>query len=180
MITNSAPPSLGDLAAQARDAWTQFWNRYKAQTKSPNAVWKRVTFSGTVSAAQAGLNPATAYFPFDIRPQTGRLWSARKLAIYAGTAGPFAATLANVTAAVFNTGVPVSSAGQPLPAMDAEVPGLTIPTAQLFGAHMITVRGSNQWLVIGIQGTGVVSGLQVFGHAEVLEIDDDPDLLLSL
>lgn len=141
-------------------------------------VGKRSTFSGTVNAQQ-GTNQI-AYFGFDIHPQQGRLWSVRKLVIMgpSGNARPFSTTaLANVTAAVYASAQPVQAT--PVPDIDAAVTGLTIPTTQFFGPHQLTIRGQ-LWLSIGIQGTGVTQNLQVMGHMDGIEIDDDPRFLLDL
>lgn len=148
---------------------------------------KRVTFSGKVTAAQAGLGTPTAFFNFDIRPQVGRLWSVRKVVVLSsGTGGaavgtdPFAAALSNVTAAIFTTGQPVQGEpGQGPPLIDADQVNFTIPATQFYSTHQIWVRG-NEWLVVGVQGSGVVAGLNIYGHARVIEIDDDPAFLLSL
>jgi hypothetical protein len=142
---------------------------------------KRVEFSGTVTAAQAGLSPATAFFPITTTQHTNRLWSIRQITILAASAGPFAAALANVTAAIYATSQPgqVAAASYTPPNIDAIVTGLTIPTAQFFSSHQVQIRGSDQ-LVIGVQGTGVTTGLQIFGAVRLLEIDDDPGFLLSL
>jgi hypothetical protein len=144
---------------------------------------KRVDFSGTVTAAQAGLTTATAFVTFSPdSPQVGRLWSVRKLVIQAGTATAFnSSALSNVTAVVFVTGQAggIAALSQNPPLQDADVTSLPVPTTQYFSANQLWVRGQDS-LVIGIQGTGVVAGLQIFGHARVMEIDDDPGFLLDL
>lgn len=172
-------PNIGDIFLQIRDGILGLPQKLSTPHKTPNPLGRQVTFSGTVTAAEAGLTPATAFFVFDTKPQSGRLWSVRKLVAMATGAGPFAANLANVTGALFLTSSPSNNAAQPLPAMDCAVPQLTIPTSQVFGAHMVTVRGS-KWLAFGVQGSGVTTGLQVFGYVDVLEIDDDADLLTVL
>jgi hypothetical protein len=143
-------------------------------------VQKRSTFSGTVNAGQ-GTNQL-AYFPFDIHPQVGRLWSIRKIMIASPTARPFATSaLSQVTCAIFATGQPVGVAAgaNPPPDIDAAVTGLTVPTTQFFAPHQITIRGA-LWLVIGFNGSGVSNGVAFFGHADLIEIDDDPRFLLDL
>lgn len=144
---------------------------------------KRVDFSGTVTAAQAGLSTPTAFFTFTPdSPFTGRFWMVRKIVIQAGTANAFTSTsLANVVAAIFITGQLGGPAAlsQNAPLQDADVFPLTIPTTQFFSTHQLWVRG-NDSLVIGIQGSGVVAGLQIFGHARVTELDDDPKYLPDL
>lgn len=144
-----------------------------------NWLPRRFTFSGTVSAVQAGLATPTAYFPFDNRPFTGRYLSVRKIVI--GTSSPFAGAVANITAVIFVTTQPtgLANVSNNAPAIDADVTGLSLPTTQFFSSHQLWVRGG-EWLVVGIQGSGVVAGVQVFGHARGVEIDDDPRFLPDL
>jgi hypothetical protein len=145
-------------------------------------VAKRMDVSGTVTAAQAGLATPTAFFAWSIRPQVGRLWSIRKIVLQATGGTAFSASaLANVTAAIFVTGQPgggAALANNP-PFQDADVTGLTFPTTQYFSANQLWVRGQ-EWLVVGIQGTGVTAGLQVQGTARGIEIDDNPIFLLDI
>jgi hypothetical protein len=145
---------------------------------------KRVDVSGTVTAAQAGLSPATAYFAFTPpKPFTGRLWSIRKFMLQATGAGPFAsAALSNVQGALFITGQPgsaLANLSQDAPNLDADVVSFTLPTVQYFSTHQLWLRGTDS-LVVAIQGTGVTQGLQIWGHARVVEIDDSPEFLLAL
>ena len=144
---------------------------------------RRVDMSGTVTAAQAGLPTPTAFFVFAVPVlQSGRLWSVRKVVVQATGAGPFAGALANVTAALFVTGqsgMGLANLSLDTPNIDCAQVSFTLPTTQFFGAHQITVRSSDD-LVLGIQGSGVTSGLQVFGYAQALEIDDDAAYLLDL
>ncbi len=141
---------------------------------------KRVDVGGTVTAAQAGLAPATAYFAFAARPQVGRLWSVRKVVVTATGGGPFAAALANVAAAIFVTqGGFVGQNANPPPGQDADQTNFSLPSTQFYSTHQLWVRGG-EWLVVGVQGTGVTTGLVVNGHARVVEIDDSPEFLMSL
>lgn len=139
-----------------------------------------IEFSGTVNAAQAGLATPTAYFAFADNPNTGRMWSVRKLVVVATGAGPFSSALANVTAALFITQGGISTlAGQKPSDIDCDQTSFTVPTTQFFSTHQLWVRGG-EWAVMGFQGSGVTSGVQFWGRMRVIEIDDDPRFLLDL
>jgi hypothetical protein len=141
---------------------------------------KKVDLGGTVTAAQAGLSTPTAYFAFAAHPQTGRLWSVRKVVVTATGAGPFASALANVTAAIFVTqGGLVANNANPPPGQDADQTSFSLPTTQFYSTHQLWVRGG-EWLVVGIQGSGVTTGLTLNGHARVVEIDDSPEYVMTL
>lgn len=145
---------------------------------------KRVGVAGTVTAAQAALGTPTAFFGFEARPQTGRLWSVRKIALMAGsppvTNQPFAAAIASLTAVVYITqGGTAIGAGSGPPPQDTDQTAFSLPATQFYSTHQLWVRGG-EWLVVGIQGAAVVTGFQVWGHARVVEIDDSPELLMTL
>ena len=147
-------------------------------------VVKRVGVAGTVTAAQAGLSTATAFFAFEIRPQVGRMWSVRKVALMAGsppvTNAPFAAAISNLTAVIYTTqGGTVIGAGSAPPPQDSDQTAFSLPATQFYSTHQLWVRGG-EWLVVGIQGSAVVTGFQVWGHARVVEIDDSPEFLMTL
>lgn len=175
-IKASAGPFSAELDLVASAVQKGFAEAAKAWRRAGGPLDKRVDFSGTVSAGQAGLATPTAFFTFSPDgPQQGRLWSIRKIVIQASTSTAFSATaLSNVEAVVFVTG----QTNNP-PLQDAHVTNLPVPTTQFFSSHQLWIRNTDS-LVVGIQGTGVTAGVQVFGHANVLEIDDDPTFLLDL
>lgn len=143
-------------------------------------IAKRVDFRGAATAAQAGLATPQAFFPFAAQPQVGRMWSVRKVVVLASSAGPFAAALANVTGVIFVTqGGSAASITSPPSNYDAEQTNFTIPTTQFYATHQMWVRGG-EWLVVGVQGSGVVSTISFGGHAQVIEVDDSPEFLLTL
>lgn len=162
----------------SREQRMQLWRSLGAP------VIKRVDMAGTVTAAQAGLSTAAAYFAWPARPQTGRLWSVRKIQLQAGSPpvnnGPFTASIANLTAAIFVTsaGLTGEAGLQPSP-QDCDQTGFTLPNTQFYSTHQLWVRGG-EFLAVGIEGTAVVTGFQVFGQARVVEIDDSPELLMTL
>lgn len=149
-------------------------------------VPKRVDVAGTVTAAQAGLATPTAYFAWAAKPQSGRIWSVRKIVLQAGsppiTNVPFSASaISNLTAAVFvgQGGMVAAGAGFNPSPQDVDQTSVTLPTTQFYSTHQLWVRGG-EWLVVGIQGPAVVTGFQVWGHARVVEIDDSPEFLMTL
>ena len=147
-------------------------------------IVKRVGVAGTVIAAQAGLSTATAFFAFEARPQVGRMWSVRKVALMAGsppvTNAPFASAIANLTAVIYTTqGGTTIGAGSAPPPQDTDQTAFSLPATQFYSTHQLWVRGG-EWLVVGIQGSAVVTGFQIWGHARVVEIDDSPEFLMTL
>lgn len=159
-------------------------DRVKRWREAGSPTNRRINLSGTVTAAQAGLSTATAFFPFEISPQTGRMWSVRKVALMAGsppvTNQPFASAISNLNAVLYVTqGGVAAAAGTGPPVQDADQTSFTLPNTQFYSTHQLWIRGG-EWLVVGVQGTAVVQGFQVWGHARVIEIDDDPRYLLDL
>lgn len=158
-------------------------DRVQRWREAGSPVVKTVNLSGTVTAAQAGLSPATAFFGFEYNAPSGRLWSVRKVALMASSppvsGSPFSAAVNNLTAVLYVTQGGSVSLNEGPPPIDTDQTGFTLPQTQFYSANQLWVRGG-EWLVLGIQGTAVVQGFQVFGRARVVEIDDDPRFLLDL